>query len=719
MKLFALFQKGTIGKEELSQLNTLKLLTTHGTLIPAERCYFSNSYDPRLPLEEYLKTVEDMFLSPNYLRNSIFCTGKEDLDEKRRFFSFMGVRENLFLIKCDTILATDKALQYGFCSNYLLTYSPNGRRMANAYSGLRTISFLQHTIGNFKFARIFWSTVLKNFNPHDLRQETRVFWHSNHGTPLPDYDYVKWLIENTKCIPTRLLTCESATETFLATKTIIELCGEYLPIAAISFTNETTGWLSFFNFRKSLLPKHYFNLLNKIRADEKSLNNNESRIQKIYGDLLESISSWSLSESEFVREQSKTLYLLSENNQWKLASELFVYVEDGGEHSSLNEAIPSLKLDFKNRNHSKLINLLELMNVKQIRMNDLILACNNSSDAIQFRTRLIEILPFMKNWLRRLEFTSEFIEIINKKIERKLKFFESDRLQLFYDSEFVQETNVYIDPVKLELYVSRPWNSETTFISLPKKLCQLLNIKGFEDNLRFLLKAPIIEIKAYFKKNGIDIPTAEDKSVLQQMTKLSLNSPPDDNLVKHLGDSLKTLSIRPTSLINKEIDDIHLFSVSSFSNSITAETMRLSERNRELRSLDLRITRLGEEIVYKYLKHKFKNYSDSVSIKWENEDKDANLPYDILLRDNKQTEFIEVQVTESNGNPYLNLSIRQIEEIFKHEQNYSIYRVYLAEQNIEILDNIRWRLKRRQRLTCRIAKTDLAVSCPVSSKVMK
>ncbi|CAF5030610.1 unnamed protein product, partial [Rotaria magnacalcarata] len=146
MKLFALFQKGTIGKEELSQLNTLKLLTTHGTLIPAERCYFSNSYDPRLPLEEYLKTVEDMFLSPNYLRNSIFCTGKEDLDEKRRFFSFMGVRENLFLIKCDTILATDKALQYGFCSNYLLTYSPNGRRMANAYSGLRTISFLQHTI---------------------------------------------------------------------------------------------------------------------------------------------------------------------------------------------------------------------------------------------------------------------------------------------------------------------------------------------------------------------------------------------------------------------------------------------------------------------------------------------------------------------------------------------------------------------------------------------
>ncbi|CAF5196595.1 unnamed protein product, partial [Rotaria magnacalcarata] len=131
--------------------------------------------------------------------------------------------------------------------------------------------------------------------------------------------------------------------------------------------------------------------------------------------------------------------------------------------------------------------------------------------------------------------------------------------------------------------------------------------------------------------------------------------------------------------------------------------MRLSERNRELRSLDLQITRLGEEIVYKYLKHKFKNYSDSVSIKWENEDKDANLPYDILLRDNKQTEFIEVQVTESNGNPYLNLSIRQIEEIFKHEQNYSIYRVYLAEQNIEILDNIRWRLKRRQRLTCRIA----------------
>jgi hypothetical protein len=69
------------------------------------------------------------------------------------------------------------------------------------------------------------------------------------------------------------------------------------------------------------------------------------------------------------------------------------------------------------------------------------------------------------------------------------------------------------------LYVARPWDSETTFINLPNKLCQLLNIQGFEDKLRFLLKGTIEEIEKHFTTNSIKIPTKEDIVILESLLK--------------------------------------------------------------------------------------------------------------------------------------------------------------------------------------------------------
>ncbi len=176
-----LFQKGDIEKKELNELKKLKLFTTRGTLMPADQCFFSDQYKPRLPLEEYLKAKEDKFLSIDYVNNNSAGKENEDLAEWRQFFSMFGVQEDLHPIIFNRKLTSYEAAGYGFSDEYLSTTSPDGKHTIDAFSGLITITFMQYTqskninwfltnvylffsIDNNDFARFFWSHVIRNIN---------------------------------------------------------------------------------------------------------------------------------------------------------------------------------------------------------------------------------------------------------------------------------------------------------------------------------------------------------------------------------------------------------------------------------------------------------------------------------------------------------------------------------------------------------------------------
>ena len=139
--LFMLFQKGEIDKKELNQLRKLKLLTTDGGLVPAEQCFFSESYKPSLPLEEYLKTKVQKFLSFEYVTS-------EDLLQWRRFFMMLGVQEDLHSIIFQRKLTLYEAINYGFFEKYLSMGSPDGKHSIDAFSGLTMISLMQYTQSN-------------------------------------------------------------------------------------------------------------------------------------------------------------------------------------------------------------------------------------------------------------------------------------------------------------------------------------------------------------------------------------------------------------------------------------------------------------------------------------------------------------------------------------------------------------------------------------------
>ncbi len=144
--LFKIFQNTIFTKKERDQLKKSKLLTTCGTLIPAEKCFFSDQYNPRLRFEEYLKGKEDRFLSFNYIKSENFKEENEDLAEWRRLFTTLGVQEELCVIEFQQKLPKSEAIRHGFCDNYLSKISYDYHKV-EGYSGLITITFLEYTKG--------------------------------------------------------------------------------------------------------------------------------------------------------------------------------------------------------------------------------------------------------------------------------------------------------------------------------------------------------------------------------------------------------------------------------------------------------------------------------------------------------------------------------------------------------------------------------------------
>ncbi|CAF1142611.1 unnamed protein product [Adineta ricciae] len=776
--LFTLFRKNAITKKELEDLKKLKLLTTRGALVAAEQCFFSDRYEPRLPLEDYLAEKEDKFLSFDYISSSN-CTN-ENLGEWRQFFAALGIQEELRPITFYRKLTSYEAAGYGFFEKYLPATSPNGRHTVDAFSGLSTISFMQHTksknidqdiiqlysrstspLDNYIFANFFWPYVIKNVQAEILTKKITIYWgHSNKrgaidGTLRDNADYISWFVNNVECIPTTATTCELASNVLVDSKELNDLCSKYMKFTSISLPKEKIHWQKIFNFKSKLSVIDYFDLLDSIRFDEKNFNDNLDRVQNIYSHILKEIYYWSSDERQRAERRAKSSYLLTENMQWKLASDIYLYMEDNRANNGLNDAIPCLRLDFKNRSDLHLKEFLDLFNIKQIKMNNLKLVDAKSSPAEHFRRKLIEISPFLKKWLQVSAVSTDTICTIDRKIQQEYAFIESESLQLFYHHNFIRQTNVYFDSKHKQLYVTRPWDSETTFIDLPNKLCLLLNIQGFEKNLRFLLKGTIEEIRKHFTSNEMEIPTKKDIIILESLPKTDIiiqtkvplaTETSDSNKPSRSVENKQTNSIQsketlsttnnlkstnptptlsypfpfygftqiptqlpieyaepPTEVWRKPttfvLDNIELVDMSSIANSTPGLFHSISNIAGQCDELDLYTGRAGEEMVYQYLLNEHRDHSSSVNVKWLNEIRESHLPYDIILKKNDKTFYIEVKTTRTCNQHVFPLSINQIETFLQLRENYFIYRVYLDKKKFVVLDNIRWRLSQKQ-LAC-------------------
>ena len=160
------------------------------------------------------------------------------------------------------------------------------------------------------------------------------------------------------------------------------------------------------------------------------------------------------------------------------------------------------------------------------------------------------------------------------------------------------------------------------------------------------------------------------------------------SLIKKLNQRKRSSSANPVKSITADFKNVKL--TDKASNSIPIENAGLDQ-----------CTGLnGEQMVYEFLQHKYSSQIDSISIKWENEHGESNLPYDILLIDNGKKHYIEVITSRSINRHSFKLSLDEIKAILEYRENYFIYRVFLEEKKLIVLDNIRHRLKQNKQLTC-------------------
>ena len=122
----------------------------------------------------------------------------------------------------------------------------------------------------------------------------------------------------------------------------------------------------------------------------------------------------------------------------------------------------------------------------------------------------------------------------------------------------------------------------------------------------------------------------------------------------------------------------------------------LTESNNET---DAMIGRRGEEFVYRYLLWK---YPDA-EIQWINHHHEFGQPFDIqMIRKgtNNQKEFVEVKTTRIPKQNTFQISIGEVECLLVNQNNYYIYRVYLANDDksstITILNQIKCHLQQKQ-----------------------
>ena len=121
--------------------------------------------------------------------------------------------------------------------------------------------------------------------------------------------------------------------------------------------------------------------------------------------------------------------------------------------------------------------------------------------------------------------------------------------------------------------------------------------------------------------------------------------------------------------------------------------------NSTINETDLAIGRWGEEFVYRYLLWKYPN----AQIQWMNQNQESGQPFDIqiLHKDaGNRKDLIEVKTTRVHKQNTFQISIAELECLLANHKNYSIYRVYYANDEksstISILNQIKYHLQQKQ-----------------------
>lgn len=569
--IYKLYLSHEVDEKLLSQLGELKILTRNCNLVAANRCYFSDVYRPRLPLEALI--TEDIFVSESYLSN------RSNKDEWRRFFKMMGVKEGIEIISYkDQTSVSDFVGTYKLSSDYFQesdkSFAPwiNTFR-ADKYSDLYSLLFLFYS-NNHQFSIRFWNDVIENVPISEINELATAFW-GNPGMPGRTSgskvgNYIKWHTYNNDCVPTRMQDCRKAAKVFLNDDSIIKLASNYLPI--FDGPDLSPDWKSFFQFKPQLELSDYLQLISNIVSDVaekgKIKFDNRERIQEVYNLLLDLTINLSTEEIDQVKEWANNIKLPDQSGSLQTVNNLRYYAD--GDTSIFQGEFNFIFLNSSNKKHLHIETFLTVLGIEIFKQENFNLFYKEDAKfASSLKDRLKTVSPYLEKWILSVEQTDadSKIENLHKKI-KKLEIYEAPELKITYNSwekivQFHLKDNV--------LYATSPWDSNVSLMYLPDKLCYYLGIKGFENELDFLLRSDEYEIQQHFKQEQIELPEQVIISEEKQ-TVGAVNT--DENKKEITPDDLISLGIETIDELKDLLEKDQILS-SSFFHSPTALYDRL------------------------------------------------------------------------------------------------------------------------------------------------
>jgi hypothetical protein len=506
--LFNLYKKGVLNSDLLAQLSDLKLLTNRGNLIAAKNCILSNSYAPRLEIDEILQV--DIFVSAAYISDTT------DKDEWKVFFKLLKVSDGIPLVSYEDRINKILLIADGCKEDYFniddKIFSPHiSSFISNEYKNISTLRFINKAICNYSFSKLYWQDVISNNSPLKLSNSAIAFWGNSgrDGRTKGDSveNYIPWIVKNLSVIPVASKECKRSPEIFLNTDEIKELAGEYLPV--FDGVELSADWKSFFKFRTKLELADYLDLLSKISNDvtekKEIKRSNVIRVQLIYKQLIDFCVNWGESELNAISEWSKSGQLLTDNKEF-LSCEDINYFMDGN-NVIFQGQIKFLEINHENRQNPNIIYFLNTLNINVLEYNDFTLEVENVYTDTTLIECLSSVIPFFKAWV---ESESEddktkksLVQLESKAAE--LDFYEAIKLQITYKAiSFTKDVNVHLD--NNNLYVTKPWKSSKVLLQLPGVLCRHFDLAGHDKKLHFLLCSTVGEILEYFDQESIYVP---------------------------------------------------------------------------------------------------------------------------------------------------------------------------------------------------------------------
>lgn len=555
--IFNQHKKGLLSEWHYDKLQDLKIFTVTKEFKLAKDCYLSDFYEPSLKLEKVNEA--GAYVSETYKQ-------QEDLiSEWKTLFLKIGISENISIIHIKANINDNNGIE----SDYFKQVG-NEAKQGHIYphlvgSGnsiyLDKIRYSEFA-KDYKFSKIFWQQAIKTIEPNNINQNAWMPW-GYFGSQCSVQNYFFWSIKYSEIFPSTTKECLKANEIFINDKDITEIAGSYLPV--FDFDEALSKeWRNILPFKKSLELNDYLEVLEKIANQKKKKEKDETlkiigkkKIAIIYTKLASLLSNFSKQEKQDISIWAKTNKILSQNETFANASELFWLK---GTRSNFGGELELVFLPDELKDEENIEELLSLFGVTVISKFKLIKNKTVTNDSLQ--NELFSISPYLSAIIEKK--SGEEFESIFKKLKtsiKSLKVVNTASLELAYiyngKQHVISKPDSYFDENENTLYFTGNWKSPTTMYSLIEHVAKALQIEKYQEELRLFLQLDPEDISEWLQsKFDIIKQEVENMPAVSNFIEKLVSATEEEIKPSDAGVLMDNSSIKTRISINEEAQEI-------------------------------------------------------------------------------------------------------------------------------------------------------------------